>query len=80
MASICWFLGRPDSEDFFIRRDGDSGIQSSLKAAARKLLGEMPAAGREVYELQYGIEAKDLLEKAVASRNIQQLIEIGRRF
>ena len=36
--------------------------------------------GRELYELQYGAEAKALLEQAVRSGDIEKLNEVGRRY
>ncbi len=72
-------LGRPDTEDYFID-DGDGETQQSLKSAARALLGSLPKAGQDIYELQYGVEARQLLEQAVAARDIEKLTDVSRRF
>ncbi len=40
----------------------------------------MPGEGRELYELQYGVRAKQLLQEAAAAGDAQGLAEVSRRF
>ena len=67
-------------QDFFLGVAGALGAQPSLKTEAQRLLGSLPTRGRELYELQYGAEAKALLEEAVRSGDIEKLNEVGRRY
>lgn len=69
-----------EPQDFFLGSAGGVGTQRSLKTEAQRLLGSLPARGRELYELQYGAEAKALLEEAVRSGDIEKLSEVGRRY
>ena len=41
-------------EDFFFQPKRDEPIHRSLKAEAQRLIGSLPAEGRDSYELQYG--------------------------
>jgi outer membrane protein assembly factor BamB/tetratricopeptide (TPR) repeat protein len=70
-------LGAP--EDYFIRPDKKSPSRS-LKGEVQRLLGQMPPEGRELYELQYGPQARAKLNEALATGNIAQLSEISQRF
>ncbi len=42
------------SEDYFFRPDPAQQVYRSLKAEAGRLISEMPAEGRDSYELQFG--------------------------
>lgn len=67
-------------EDYLYQPDEKEPLHRSLRSEANHLLGQMPAAGREVYELQYGARARRLLEEAVAARNRDLLDDVSRRF
>ncbi len=67
-------------EDFFFQPDRDEPIHRSLKAEAQRLLGAMPRSGRELYELQYGPQARRMLSEAVAEGDPARLAEVSRRF
>ncbi|MDY0165501.1 MAG: PQQ-binding-like beta-propeller repeat protein [Thermoguttaceae bacterium] len=67
-------------EDFFFQPDRDEPIHRSLKAEARQLIGSMPVEGRELYELQYGPQARRMLAEAVAAGDMTRLAEVSRRF
>ncbi len=53
-------------EDFFIEPDKHAGRSRGLKAEAERLIGRMPREGRELYELQYGPKARQMLTEALA--------------
>jgi outer membrane protein assembly factor BamB len=74
--------GNSDGEpqDFFLEGRTGSGTQASLKTEAQRLLGAMPARGRELYELQFGAEAKSLLDAATQSGDVEKLNEVARRY
>lgn len=67
------------SEDYFFQ-PGDGPTPLSLKSEALRLLGGMPRAGSELYELQYGARARQMLNDATASRDVPMLAEVSRRF
>lgn len=67
-------------EDFFFQPDPNGPVHLSLKAEAQKLIGELPRAARETYELQYGARAAQQLAEALDKRDFQQLTEVSRRF
>jgi outer membrane protein assembly factor BamB len=68
-------------EDYFFRPKGQQQqVYHSLKTEAQRLLGTMPAEGRESYETQFGAEAQRLLDEAVAASDADRLAEVSRRF
>ena len=69
-----------ESQDFFIGKSGDQGTQTSLKAEAQRLLGTMPKAGRDLYELQFGTDARVLLDKAIKTGDARHLTEVTRQY
>ena len=67
-------------EDFFYQPQPDSPVHYSLKAEAQRLIGGMSTAGRQSYELQFGATAKQMLDEALAKRDIAGITEVSRRF
>lgn len=67
-------------EDYFFQHDQSSSLHRSLKAEAQRLLGTMPRQGRELYELQYGARARQLLGEAARAGNLSGVAEVARRF
>jgi outer membrane protein assembly factor BamB/predicted negative regulator of RcsB-dependent stress response len=67
-------------EDFFFQPKRDEPIHRSLKAEAQRLIGSLPAEGRQSYELLYGALARQKLDEAIASRDAAALAEVSRRF
>lgn len=76
------FLGEilEEPEDFFIRPNADSPIYRSLKTEAERIIGRLPSKGRELYELQFGAEARRMLTDALESGDVLRLAEVSRRF
>jgi outer membrane protein assembly factor BamB len=64
------------SEDFFIEPDKDSGRSRGMKAEAQRLIGQMPREGRELYELQYGARAQQMLTDALNASDTTQLANV----
>ena len=69
-----------EHEDFFIRPDAGSPIYRSLKTEAERIIGRLPSKGRELYELQFGAEARRMLTDALESGDVLRLAEVSRRF
>lgn len=68
------------AEDYFFRPSRSSSTSRSLKAEAQRQIGALPPAGRDAYELQYGIKAKQMLEAAVDRGDEFGLAETSRRY
>ena len=73
-------------EDVFFRESGPDGEDDpavpfrSLKLAAVEMLGRIGAEGRKAYELEYGVTARRLLEKARDGGGSELLEEVARKF
>ncbi|HVC99176.1 MAG TPA: PQQ-binding-like beta-propeller repeat protein, partial [Pirellulales bacterium] len=67
-------------EDFFFQHKGRGPVVRSLKSEAQQLIGEMPLAGREAYELEYGARARRMLDQAVQSGGTAALAAVSRQF
>lgn len=80
VAELGQVLHSADSDDFFLGDPGSPDAQVSLKTQALALLGTLPPRGRQMYELQFGAEAKAALEAAVTSGDLAQITEVSRRY
>lgn len=69
-----------EGQDFFIEAAGQPGVQTSIKAEAQRMLGSMPPKGRELFELQFGADARALFEKAIQQGDVNQLNEVLRQY
>ncbi|MCS7304919.1 MAG: PQQ-binding-like beta-propeller repeat protein [Thermoguttaceae bacterium] len=67
-------------EDYFFQPDPSAPTRRSLKTEAQRLLGRMPQEARQIYELRYGPQARQLLRQAVAEGDPEKLSEISRSF
>ncbi len=71
-------------QDFFIDSPADGRsvpvVNKSFIVEARRLLGTMPRAALETYELRYGAQARKLLTDAQATRDWNQVALIKRKF
>jgi outer membrane protein assembly factor BamB len=70
-----------ESQDFFLEAPGQpAGTQTSIKAEAQRMLGTMPPKGRELFELQFGADARALFDEAVQSSDVNRLNEVVRQY
>jgi outer membrane protein assembly factor BamB len=67
-------------EDFFFQPTKGQRIYRSVKAETQRLLGQLPARARASYELQFGPQARQMLEQAARDANPAGLAEVSRRF
>lgn len=72
--------GDDEPQDYFVGPRGEQGTHVSLKTEAQRLIGAMPAKGREWYELQYGAEARKLLEQAAEEGDALLLTNVARKY
>ena len=69
-----------DNQDYFVELEESPGTFVSLKGEAQRLLGTLPSTALEIYELQYGTEATQILNSAVESGDLSQLTEVTRKY
>ncbi|HTN74030.1 MAG TPA: PQQ-binding-like beta-propeller repeat protein, partial [Pirellulaceae bacterium] len=69
-------LKDPDFEDYFTDAKG----QASLKGEAQELVRSLPKLGRESYELQYGADARKLLNTALDEGDEAKLADVVRLY
>ncbi|MBX7166472.1 MAG: PQQ-binding-like beta-propeller repeat protein [Pirellulales bacterium] len=67
-------------EDYFFQPDRAQPLHRSLKAEAERIVGNLPPAGRQSYELQFGAEARRLLELARTAGGSGALADLARRY
>jgi len=67
-------------EDYFYQPDRGGPVHRSLKSEAERMLGRMPPHARELYELQYGAQARQMLLDAALAGDEFSLAEVSRRF
>ncbi|QDU96281.1 outer membrane protein assembly factor BamB family protein [Lignipirellula cremea] len=79
-AELGSLLVSAEAEDFFIGRFDESGTQSSLKAEAQNILGQMPSKGRDAYELLFGASARKLLTEAINEGSPSKLTDVTRMY
>lgn len=68
------------SEDFLTQPDRKGPIYRGLKSEVQQLLGQMPREGRELYEVRSGAEAREKLDRAVASGSETALSEVAGQY
>ena len=76
-------LEDPEAQDYFLI-EGEEGqaalVTERLKAKAQRMIADLPPQGRQAYELQFGAQARALLEEALAQGDEQKLGDVIRRF
>ena len=68
------------TQDYLLPAAGSKTTNSSVRTEAQRLLGSMPARGRELYELRCGAEAQARLDAAVAAGDVSLLAEVTRKY
>ncbi|MCS6978330.1 MAG: PQQ-binding-like beta-propeller repeat protein [Gemmatales bacterium] len=58
----------------------EKGRWVSVRYEANRILGEMPANGRQFYELEYGTQARNALKKALNAGDPRALADVALRF
>ena len=67
-------------KDFFFRPRNGESTWRSIKSETSRILGELPAAGREAYELQFRARAERLLGQAIVSADKAGVVSVARRW
>ncbi|MGH7135836.1 MAG: PQQ-binding-like beta-propeller repeat protein, partial [Pirellulales bacterium] len=68
------------AEDYFYQPQRGLPLYRSLKQEAQRMIGELGEEGRASYELQYGAEARRLLDDAVSQGDRGRLAEVARQY
>lgn len=68
-----------NGQDFFLAGQNDL-FSASIKSRAGYLLSQLPPAGRTILETQFGVTAKIKLEEALASKDLEAIVEVTRKF
>ncbi len=67
-------------EDWFFETGRSGATVGSLKAHARRLVGQLPREGREIYELRFGAPAEKRLLEAATNGNLDGIADVSRRY
>ena len=78
LAFLHGILGR--DEDSFLERSGEERGQLGLKSTSRQMIGDLPPAGLDAYELLQGPTARRQLEAALKSGDRNALAKVVRQF
>ena len=68
------------TEDFLVPVSSTEGLSVSLRLRAEMTLGSLSAKDRELYRLRYGVQAKQMLEKAIDAANFEAVSLVMQRF
>lgn len=66
--------------DFFVDRPVRNLYSKSLKCEAIEALNRLPAEGRKILELQFGVKARQLLAAGIAQRDTLAIAEVARQY
>ncbi|MFO0942645.1 MAG: PQQ-binding-like beta-propeller repeat protein [Pirellulales bacterium] len=66
-------------QDFFLR-PGNGEVVQSVKGRAVEELNQLPEEGRKNLEIQFGVKARQLLDQAIAQRDMSKIANIARKF
>lgn len=76
-------LDDPESQDYFLVGPDEGAaalVSPRLKAKVLQMIGDLPPQGRQAYQLQFGAQARALLDEALAEENTGKLADVIRRF
>jgi outer membrane protein assembly factor BamB len=68
------------NDDYFFQPDRKQPVYRSLKAEARRLIGEMPREGRDLYEIRAGADARAMLQRSLAAGDSAELAKVSVRY
>ena len=68
-----------ESEDFFLDNEGELAARS-IRREIDRLIGGLPEAGRQLYELKFGAEARHRVQEAAQRGDAIELAEVSRTF
>ena len=69
-----------NGQDYFIESTRTSYYTKSLKSEAIRLLSQLPEEGRRSLEIQFGVTARQELDRAVANRDFEAVAVVARKY
>jgi len=66
--------------DFFFRPQAGQATWRSIKTEAARLIGSLPSAGRDAYDLQFRARAERLLGESIATADAAGAVAVARRW
>jgi len=73
-------LPNDENQDYFVETIDAPGSYVSLKGEAQRLLGSLPPAALQLYELQYGSDATRILNESLEQGSLDDLTTITRKY
>lgn len=73
-------LSNSTQDDYLVPVPGQEGLSMSLRMRAQRVLGSLPEKDRELYRLKYGVQAKQLLERAIEKSDFESVSRVMQRF
>ncbi len=74
-------LSDSTSEDYLVPVTSSvEGLSTSLRLRAQGILGSLPRKDRDLYRLRYGVQAKQMLEKAIQEEDFNGVSQVMQRF
>lgn len=73
----------PEAQDYFlvgVEESETALVTQRLKAKAQQMIADLPLQGRQAYELQFGAQARALLDEALIQEDDLKLGDVIRRF
>lgn len=67
-------------EDCLVPDEKDGNLFRSLKTEAERLLEALPTRGRELYELEYGTTARQLLDEGIQKGDVSEIAAVSRQY
>ena len=67
-------------QDFFVGPSVRGRYFQTVKSEARRLLGDLGDEAREILEIEYGIPARNALDKALENRDLKEVARVARRY
>lgn len=67
-------------QDFFVDPGSRGLYQTSVKGEAIRLMSLLPEEGRQTLELQFGVTARNDLDKAIQNRDFAAIAEVARKY
>ncbi len=67
-------------QDFFVEVGTRGLFQKSAKGEAIRLLSALPPEGRQTLQIQYGVTARNELDKAIAAGDFDSISEVARKY
>ncbi len=72
-------VDRPGDEAFYVDNE-EKAVLRSIRFEAERLIGSMPSAGLQAYELKFGSKANPMLQAAIRDSDVAALDDIARRY